>query len=37
VSTVGINEETIKKYILEQEDVDKMMDNTKEPDDPFKG
>jgi putative transposase len=35
VSTVGVNEETIKKYIREQEDADKMTDNVKEPDNPF--
>jgi hypothetical protein len=34
---VGLNEETIKKYIREQEDADKMVDNVKEPDNPFKG
>jgi hypothetical protein len=34
---VGLNEETIKKYIREQEDVDKMVDNVKGPDNPFKG
>ena len=37
VSTVGLNEETIKKYIREQEDADKMTDNVKEPENPFKG
>ena len=37
VSTVGLNEETIKKYIREQENADQMMDNVKEPDNPFKG
>jgi len=37
VSTVGINEETNKKYIREQEDTDKMTDNVKEPDNSFKG
>lgn len=37
VSAVDINEQTIKKYIREQEDTDKIMDNVKEPDDPFKG
>ena len=37
VSTVGINEETIRKYIREQEDTDKTTDNVKEPDNPFKG
>ena len=35
VSTVGVNEETIKKYIREQEDADKITDNVKEPDNPF--
>lgn len=35
--TVGLNEETIKKYIREQEDADKMTDNVKEPENPFKG
>jgi hypothetical protein len=34
---VGLNEETIKKYIREQEDADKMVDNVKGPDNPFKG
>jgi putative transposase len=37
VSTVGINEEIIKKYIREQEDTDKITDSVKEPDNPFKG
>ena len=37
VSTVGLNEETIKKYIREQETADQVMDNVKEPDNPFKG
>jgi len=37
VSTVGINEETIRRYIREQEDTDRTTDNIKEPDNPFKG
>lgn len=37
VSTVGLNEATIRKYIREQEDSDKMIDNIKELDNPFKG
>jgi putative transposase len=39
VSTVGLNKETIKKYIREQEDADKMIDkeSVKEYEDPFKG
>ncbi len=39
VSTVGLNEATIKKYIAEQEALDIAMDKltTKEYEDPFKG
>jgi putative transposase len=39
VSTVGLNEATIAKYIREQEKHDQMMDriSTKEHTDPFKG
>ena len=39
VSTVGLNKNTIAKYIREQEDEDKMSDSmtTKEYEDPFKG
>ncbi len=39
VSTVGLNEETIKKYIQEQENHDIAMDklSVKEYEDPFKG
>ena len=39
VSTVGLNEATIKKYIREQEKQDMLEDKltTKEYDDPFKG
>ena len=39
VSTVGLNKETIKKYIREQEDSDKMIDkqSVKEYEDPFRG
>jgi putative transposase len=39
VSTVGLNEATIAKYIREQEKHDQMMDriSTKEQNDPFKG
>jgi len=37
VSTVGLNEDQIKKYIREQETNDKMTDKVKEPDNPFKG
>lgn len=39
VSTVGLNEKTIKKYIQEQENNDKIMDRiaTKEYENPFKG
>jgi len=39
VSTVGLNKETIKKYIKEQEDGDRMEDkeSVKEYEDPFKG
>ena len=39
VSTVGLNEATIRKYIREQETHDQMMDKitTKELEDPFKG
>jgi putative transposase len=39
VSTVGLNEATIKKYIREQETADKMIDkvSVKELEDPFRG
>lgn len=39
VSTVGLNKETIKKYIREQEESDKMIDkeSVKEYEDPFRG
>lgn len=39
VSTVGLNEATIKKYIREQETADKMSDkiSQKEYEDPFRG
>lgn len=39
VSTVGLNEATIKKYIREQEKADQITDSltTKEDKDPFKG
>ena len=39
VSTVGLNEETIKKYVREQEANDIALDklSVKEYDDPFKG
>ena len=39
VSTVGLNTETIQKYIREQEKEDQIMDKlrTKEYVDPFKG
>lgn len=39
VSTVGLNEATIKKYIWEQETADKMIDkvSVKELEDPFRG
>ena len=39
VSTVGLNEDTIKKYIQEQEKADIMMDklSVKEYEDPFRG
>jgi putative transposase len=39
VSTVGLNEATIAKYVREQEKQDQMMDNltTKEYEDPFRG
>ena len=39
VSTVGLNESTIRKYIREQEMHDQMMDKitTKELEGPFKG
>ena len=39
VSTVGLNEATIKKYIREQEKQDIMLDklSVKEYEDPFKG
>jgi len=39
VSTVGLNEATIAKYVREQEKQDQMMDRitTKEADDPFRG
>ena len=39
VSTVGLNKETIKKYIREQKDADRMIDkeSVKEHEDPFRG
>ena len=39
VSTVGLNESTIKRYIKEQEKQDQIMDRitTKEYENPFKG
>jgi len=39
VSTVGLNEATIKKYIREQENSDQLEDKlrTREYEDPFKG
>ena len=39
VSTVGLNEDTIRKYIKEQERYDQMVDklSVKEYEDPFKG
>ena len=39
VSTVGLNEETIKKYIQDQEKADIMLDklSVKEYEDPFRG
>lgn len=39
VSTVGLNEETIKKYIQEQETADIALDkwSVKEYEDPFRG
>jgi putative transposase len=39
VSTVGLNEATIAKYVREQEKHDQMMDRitTKEAEDPFRG
>ncbi len=39
MSTVGLNEATIKKYIQEQEKADIMQDklSVKEYEDPFKG
>ena len=39
VSTVGLNEATIRKYVREQETHDQMMDKitTKEAEDPFRG
>ena len=39
VSTVGLNEATIAKYVREQETQDQMMDRitTKEAEDPFRG
>jgi len=37
VSTVGINEEAIRKYIKEQQHSDQITDNIKEADNPFKG
>ena len=39
VSTVGLNEATIAKYIREQEKADQMIDkiSVKELEDPFKG
>ncbi len=39
VSTVGLNEATIAKYVREQEQQDQMLDriSTKEAEDPFRG
>jgi len=39
VSTVGLNEATMAKYVREQEKQDQMMDriSTKEAEDPFRG
>ena len=39
MSTVGLNEGTIAKYMREQEKQDQMMDriSTKEAEDPFRG
>ena len=39
VSTIGLNDATIKKYIIEQEDADMMVDrvSVKETQDPFRG
>jgi hypothetical protein len=37
VSTVGLNEETIKKYSESKRDADKMTDNVKKPENPFNG
>ena len=39
MSTVGLNEDTIRKYIQEQEKYDQMADklSVKEYEDPFKG
>lgn len=39
VSTVGLNEDTIKKYIQDQKKADIMMDklSVKEYEDPFRG
>ena len=39
MSTVGLNEDTIRKYIQEQEKYDQMVDklSVKEYEDPFKG
>ncbi|HEX2997706.1 MAG TPA: transposase, partial [Anaerolineales bacterium] len=39
VSTVGLNEATIAKYVREQETQDQMLDriSTKEAEDPFRG
>jgi putative transposase len=39
VSTVGLNKETIKKYIQEQEKTEQMLDkeSVKEYEDPFRG
>ena len=39
VSTVGLNEATIAKYVRKQEKADQMMDRirTKEAEDPFRG
>lgn len=39
VSTVGLNEDTIRKYVQEQEKYDQMADklSVKEYEDPFKG
>ena len=39
MSTVGLNEATIKKYLREQENVDQIIDkvSVKELEDPFRG